>query len=90
VTATDPQGGFFLWLTLHGREAGIDTEELFPTALQHGVAYIPGPAFSNSGAFRDALRLCFATSTPERIEEGVVRLKGALDTYAATAPALIA
>ena len=79
VTATDPEGGFFLWLTLQGRYAGIDTEELFPTALRHGVAYIPGPAFSNSGAFRNALRVCFATSSPERIEEGVIRLKRALD-----------
>jgi len=79
VEATDPQGGFFLWLTLGGRYAGVDTEELFPTALAHGVAYIPGPAFSNSGAFPNALRLCFATSSPERIVEGLTRLRAALD-----------
>jgi 2-aminoadipate transaminase len=85
VSATDPHGGFFLWLTLGGPYAGIDTEQLFPTALAHGVAYIPGPAFSNSGAFRDALRVCFATSRPARIEEGVVRLKRALDAQVAAA-----
>ncbi|MFD0994587.1 2-aminoadipate transaminase [Pseudoclavibacter chungangensis] len=79
VTTTDPQDGFFLWLTLLGEDAVIDTEELFPTALRHGVAFIPGPAFSNSGAFRDALRVSFATSTPERIVEGVRRLRTALD-----------
>ena len=79
VEATDPQGGFFLWLTLKGRYAQVDTEELFPTALRHGVAYIPGPAFTASGTFRSALRVCFATSTPERIAEGVERLARALD-----------
>jgi 2-aminoadipate transaminase len=82
VIATDPQGGFFLWLTLRGRYAGIDTETLFEVALRHGVAYIPGPAFSDAGAFSDALRLCFATSTPERIGQGVARLHAALEEMA--------
>lgn len=81
ITTTDPEGGFFLWLTLNGEYASVDTEELFPTALRHGVAYIPGPAFTNSGTFRNALRLCFATSTPERIAEGVERLASALDEH---------
>lgn len=79
VTTTDPEGGFFLWLALEGRYKGIDTEELFPNALRHGVAYIPGPAFTDSGTFRNALRLCFATSSPERIAQGVERLGAALD-----------
>ncbi|MDO5745513.1 MAG: PLP-dependent aminotransferase family protein [Micrococcaceae bacterium] len=79
VTATDPEGGFFLWLTLRGKYASVNTEALFPTALKHGVAYIPGPAFSNSGTFTNALRLCFATSTPDRIATGVQRLRSALE-----------
>lgn len=74
VRATDPDGGFFLWVTFDGDLAGIDTEELFPRALANGVAYIPGPAFTTDGSMRESLRLCFATSTPERIEEGVQRL----------------
>ncbi|WP_346921204.1 PLP-dependent aminotransferase family protein [Glutamicibacter creatinolyticus] len=82
IEATDPQGGFFLWLTLRGRYAEINTERLFEVALRHGVAYIPGPAFSDSGAFTDALRLCFATSTPERINQGVERLHAALEEMA--------
>lgn len=79
VTSTDPEGGFFLWVTLRGRYADIDTEDLFPIALRHGVAYIPGPAFTASGTFRNALRLCFATSAPERSYEGVERLHAALE-----------
>lgn len=78
VRWTDPTGGFFLWLTLPPE---IDAEALFPTALAEGVAYIPGAAFSSSGRFANALRLCFATSSPARIATGVERLRAALDRY---------
>ncbi|MFC7594153.1 PLP-dependent aminotransferase family protein [Terrabacter sp. GCM10028922] len=77
VRATDPDGGFFLWVAF--ADAQVDTAALFEPALAEGVAYIPGPAFSTNGNFHDALRLCFATSTPERIDEGVARLKAAVD-----------
>lgn len=73
---TDPEGGFFLWVTL---ENGVDTSELFEIALAEGVAFIPGPAFSPTGRFHDALRLCFASTPPDRIHEGVARLRRAAD-----------
>jgi 2-aminoadipate transaminase len=73
---TDPEGGFFLWVTLQN---GIDSEELFEIALAEGVAFIPGPAFSPGGRFTDAFRLCFASTTPDRIHEGVARLRRAAD-----------
>ncbi|MGC4934712.1 PLP-dependent aminotransferase family protein [Gordonia sp. DT30] len=82
VTTTDPEGGFFLWVTLQGEFAEIDTRELFDVALADGVAFIPGPALSPGGRFRNALRLCFASSTPERIEEGIARLTGSLEKMA--------
>lgn len=82
VTTTNPDGGFFLWLTLQGEFAEIDTRELFEVALADGVAFIPGPALSPGGRFRNALRLCFASSTPERIEEGIRRLTGSLEKMA--------
>jgi 2-aminoadipate transaminase len=72
---TDPHGGFFLWLTL----PGVDTEGLFPLALEEGVAYIPGPAFSIGGHFTDALRLAFSAEAPDRAREGVRRLARAID-----------
>lgn len=71
---TDPEGGFFLWVTL---ENGVNSEELFEIALAEGVAFIPGPAFSPSGRFTDAFRLCFASTPPDRIHEGVARLRRA-------------
>lgn len=72
---TDPDGGFFLWVTF---DESVDTEELFPIALEEGVAYIPGNAFSPSKHFPHALRLCFASTSPERTQEGVARLARAV------------
>jgi len=76
---TDPEGGFFLWVTL---DNGVDTTELFERALAGGVAFIPGSAFSPTGRFTDALRLCFASTPPDRIHEGVTRLRRAVDVMA--------
>ncbi|MFD7158562.1 PLP-dependent aminotransferase family protein [Kribbella sp. NPDC059898] len=76
---TDPEGGFFLWVTL---ENGVNTQQLFEVALAEGVAFIPGPAFSPSGRFADAFRVCFASTTPDRIQEGVTRLRRAVDKLA--------
>jgi 2-aminoadipate transaminase len=84
ATWTDPHGGFFLWVTLHN---GIDTQRLFEVALAEGVAFIPGPAFSPAGHFHDALRLCFASTAPDRTREGIERLRRAIDKLAAEGPA---
>lgn len=73
---TDPDGGFFLWVTLDG---DVDATALFDVALAEGVAYIPGAAFSPSGRFANALRLCFASTPPERIREGIARLRRAVE-----------
>ena len=51
----------------------------FDIALAEGVAFIPGPALSPTGRFTDAFRLCFASTTPERAEEGIIRLRRAID-----------
>lgn len=75
ATWTDPDGGFFLWLTL---DPSIDTRVLFPIALEEGVAFIPGSAFSVSGRFTNALRLAFSAESPERAREGVRRLARAI------------
>lgn len=78
---TDPEGGFFLWVTL----PGVDTAALSEVALAQGVAFIPGRAFSPGGRFPDAMRLCFASTAPARIAEGVARLRRAVDALPQTA-----
>jgi 2-aminoadipate transaminase len=71
ATWTNPQGGFFLWVTFGEH---IDTSQLFEVGVKNGVAFIPGRAFSVGGHFGNALRLCFASQTPERTELGISRL----------------
>ena len=80
VRWTEPEGGFFLWLTLSDE---IDTQRLFATALEEGVAFIPGPAFSASGRFGNALRLSYASTSQSRAREGVARLRTAVDRHLA-------
>lgn len=75
ATWTNPQGGFFLWLTFGEH---VDTSKLFDVGVRNGVAFIPGHAFSVTGQFGNALRLCFASQTPERTELGISRLAEAL------------
>lgn len=74
LTYTQPEGGFFLWGTFQNELRHVDTQDLFPVALAEGVAYIPGAAFTIDNTRNNALRLCFATSSPERIREGIQRL----------------
>lgn len=75
VTWTRPGGGFFLWINL---PPAVDTERLFPLALEQGVAFVPGAAFSNSSGFRNAARLCFAYPPAGEMETGLRRLKAAM------------
>ena len=79
ATWTDPEGGFFLWVTLDPSLGEVDAQRLFEVALAEGVAFIPGPAFSAAGHFSDAFRLCFASTPPERTAEGVKRLAVAVE-----------
>jgi 2-aminoadipate transaminase len=78
VTFTEPEGGFFVWASLVNDLAEVNTHDLFPLALAEGVAYVPGSAFSLESNFSNSLRLCFATSAPDRIDEGVRRLRHAI------------
>src|SRR6478609_4720449 len=53
---TTPQGGFFSWLTLPGRDA----VELAGRAVEQGVAIVPGVLFFPDGRGTDSLRLSFS------------------------------
>ncbi len=71
IVWTRPDGGLFLWVRL---PEGIDTEEMFPRALEKKVAYVIGSAFYVDGSGSNAMRLCYSVVTEEQIEEGVKRL----------------
>ena len=71
---TRPQGGFFLWLEM---QPDVDALALHRTALAHGVSVAPGPIFSASGQFRNALRLNYGHPWDDRLEDAM-RLLGRL------------
>ncbi|WP_413248970.1 PLP-dependent aminotransferase family protein [Sinomonas flava] len=71
ATWTTPDGGFFVWVTL---PEGIDTYPLLYQAIEAGVVFIPGAAFTPSDGTSSKLRLAFSGVTPEQIREGVSRL----------------
>jgi len=68
---TRPQGGLFTWVTLPEQ---IDTWEMFDSALERKVAYIPGSAFAVQGGHANSMRLNFSSATPEQIKEAISRL----------------
>ena len=70
-----PEGGMFLWIDLHD---GTDTTAALERALDAGVAYVPGSTFAVDKPNVDALRLTYATATPEQLAEAVPRLATAL------------
>ena len=72
-----PTGGFFVWLRL----PGVDAEAFLKSAMQEGVFYIPGSAFTTTDSFKDHLRLCFTYPSETQIAEGIARLKRAYDRH---------
>ena len=74
---SSPDGGMFLWGELHG-DAAVDTTALLHTALDHGVAFVPGSAFAVERPLPHHLRLSFATASPEQLGDAAVRLAAAV------------
>ena len=74
VAWNDPDGGFYFWV-----RTGVDGRELLDAALEEGVAFVPGEAFTTTGAWRDAIRFSYCAPTVDRIDEGVRRLRRAYD-----------
>ena len=80
VRWNDPEGGFYFWVTL---PQGVDARALLDVALEEGVAFVPGEAFSVAGDHRSALRFSISGPSPDRIDEGVRRLRRAFDRVVA-------
>jgi len=73
-THTSPEGGMFVWVRLPG---GQDAAELLRRAVAQDVAFVPGAPFYAGEPDRGTLRLSFTTCSPERIEEGLRRIRRA-------------
>ncbi len=73
---TTPGGGMFLWLQL----PGVSATELFPLALERGVALVPGISFYANFPREDAIRLNFTNTAPELIRRGVEKMVHAMES----------
>jgi 2-aminoadipate transaminase len=70
---TRPGGGFFMWIDLPAEVSG---EAVARAALAEGVAVFAGPIFyPNRDGGSNGLRLSFSNASPDRIREGIDRLK---------------
>ena len=76
ASVTRPEGGMFLWVRLGG---AVDTALRLPTALEEGVAYVPGWAFFAGEPDRSTMRLSYVTNPVATITEGLARLGRAFD-----------
>ena len=72
-----PRGGMFLWAEL---PQGMDASEVLVRAVEQNVAFVPGAPFYASFPVLESLRLAFVTVPPARIEEGVRRLAGVVNS----------
>lgn len=70
-----PLGGFYIWCAL---PADISGENLLVHAMQRGVAYVPGAAFSSTGDTDNYVRLTFARLSEEEIARGTERFVAAV------------
>ncbi|MGC4106591.1 MAG: PLP-dependent aminotransferase family protein [Thermomicrobiales bacterium] len=75
VTWSQPEGGFFLWITL---PESIDVTTFAHDAAVHGTVVFPGDWFYHDKAMKNRIRLSFSTVQPDRITEGVRRLGNAV------------
>ena len=77
-----PAGGMFLWGRVQGASGRpIDGRGLLARAIDAGVAFVPGDAFSVDGSFADHLRLSFASLSVEDLRVAAGRLARAVAVY---------
>jgi DNA-binding transcriptional MocR family regulator len=80
---TAPQGGLFFWANLTGAHGAVkDGNSFAKSAIEKGVAFVPGAPFYCQNPDLSTLRFSFATVGEDKILEGVDRLKQAMATSA--------
>ncbi|AFZ70453.1 transcriptional regulator with HTH domain and aminotransferase domain [Caldisphaera lagunensis DSM 15908] len=63
-----PKGGLFAFVYL---PKGVDTTEMLPTAINKGVAYVPGRNFFADGSGGNAMRINFSYPSIDKLREGI-------------------
>ena len=75
LTWNTPAGGMFLWARL---PQGMNAVDLLPTAVDKGVAFVPGAPFYAGAGDTRTMRLSFVTPSVEEIHRGVAALAQAI------------
>ncbi|MFW3146552.1 MAG: PLP-dependent aminotransferase family protein [Thermoplasmatota archaeon] len=73
-----PEGGMFLWATLH---ESINTTDMFSDAIEENVAYVIGSAFFHDGSGTNCMRINFTHADDDKIVEGVKRLSNVVERW---------
>lgn len=71
ATWNEPSGGMFIWVRL---PEGLNAQALLPTAVDAGMAFVPGAPFYARDPDTRTMRLSFVTSKPEEIDRGMAAL----------------
>jgi len=66
-----PEGGYFLWVELPGRREAM---KLYARAVKEGISVAPGPMFSASGGYANAMRVNCGHPWDERTARAIARL----------------
>ena len=75
ATWTEPEGGFFIWLTFDERKKLAD---VLRACNEEAVAVVPGTSFFADGSGQHNIRLAFSNVAEDQITEGIRRLARAL------------
>ena len=65
---TDPSGGYVLWVEL---PKAVDAVELYRRCIEQGIIVVPGPLFTTSTRYRNALRLNAGAPWTADLEQGL-------------------
>ena len=72
VAWTEPEGGFFIWVTL---PRPLDAAVMLRRAVDEAkVGFVPGPAFFPDRSGRNTLRLSFSLNDAKTTDQGIFRL----------------
>jgi 2-aminoadipate transaminase len=73
-----PVGGMFVFAWVSQK---LDTAKLLPTALERGVAYVPGSSFFHDFSGKNTMRLNFSFPTKEQLKKGIQLLGSLLKEF---------
>lgn len=77
VTWTQPQGGFFIWVSFPG---GLTARQVLLKAVERKVAFVDGAGFFVNDNGKHTARFSFSEASPEKIKQGIAILGEIIET----------